>query len=199
MQQVEDQEGLYEVDQTMMTFGPERIMVPRYILTATYGHVEPEEAAAHYILLCQELGGWFGISAPRYCAYVGTTMIEMNRIVAERNAAVNAIWQEYHAKCEAYQHELAAWKHRNRRTFGIHGRRNPQPIEPPRPDFSDTPEADIGISAVMMWGVPFLMNGIAELVEGGYISVERDGENDWDVMFPEPSLLDPLGQYLVPA
>jgi len=199
MSMIDGQEGLYEVNQAMMSHGPERYWVPRYILTASYGHVEAEEAAAHYILLCQELEGWYGISVPRYCAAVRTRMVEMDRIAAERSAAVEQIWQEYNAECEAFQRDLKAWKRQNRLTLGLHGRTHTRPIEPARPDFSEVREGDLGISAVMMWGVPFLMSGLSELVEGGYIRVERDSEHDWDVMFPAPKLLDPLDTYLIPA
>lgn len=199
MNTIDGQDGLYEVNQAMMPHGPERYWVPRYILTASYGHVESEEAAAHYILLCQELGGWFGISAPRFCTAVGARMIEMERGAAERSAAVERIWQEYNAKFETYQRDLAAWKRRNLLTLGLRGRSRTKPVEPAQPDFSEVREDDLGISAVMMWGAPFLMSGLRELVEGGYIRVERDSESDWDVMFPEPKLLDPLDQYLIPA
>lgn len=200
MNLIDGQEGLYEVDQASMAFGPQRYMVPRYVLPNTYGRAEREEAAARLIVLCQDQGEWVGISVPRYFAPVNEEMREYFQAQDERLRAEVELEREYDKRLAIWRTELAQWKVRSVLSLGVYTIRHSKPKPPEQPDFTSIEREENPIfSAVPLYGPAHLMEGLAELANRGYIRVERDSESDWDVMFPEPKLLDPLDRYLIPA
>lgn len=192
MQKIED--GIFAMNQLLMPYGPEEYNIPRYGLMDTFGNMEMEEAAARYVVICQEAGQWCGVSLRRIFGRMREENQAINAQCRVLDAYITEQWAKFNKANAAYQQSVKRRKRLNVLTLGIYGARKSKP-EAPKLSLDDQPEIDKQLGNAMPTRPTMLMQGFADLVEMGVVNVEREKEGNYDVIFPTPMLLAHLGRF----
>lgn len=169
-----------------MPYGPEEIHVPPYCFYEAFGRHEREEAAAWFVLACQEAGCWCGVSVRRLTKMISDAYVQhRDQFQAVQAARI----QNFHA-AQCHKVAMTWWIFLAVMTLGISclfWRR------PEKPALCEVPEYHAAWSFGIHFGPGAVLGGFTELRDLGFVHVECG--DSFDVVFPTPELLEPLARF----
>lgn len=174
--------GLFAVEETMPCL-PSQIRLMRWALPGTLDRIEREVAAARILSFSKELDQWVGVSWRRLDEMMRKEYELQKRIVEARNHNLD--------EEERIQRELKIYNWMCFFTLGLYRRFHTAP----KANLMEVPGSFV-VSGVYMHGQNFVVTGIHELVELGFLKLVTagEGENASEVIFPTPSLIERIMQ-----
>lgn len=196
MQKYKGRKGYYEMPmplQRLMPCGPEHFDINPFILAETFDTSAQEEAMARFVIACQDVGGWCGISLEvlfndifdEDCQFM--ELSEYNKMISRQTEEINK------KRMSVYRRQKRNFWLKVFFTFGVYKFFNRGPEEPDllrNEKIKGRPDLVVRVSNKM-----HILAAFRELLAAGVLVSQKIDRHT--IMFPTPELVNRLKKFKV--